>query len=390
MVKDSLVIVDKTLSKWIGEKVMRLISIDVLKEGMVLARTIWNEAGHPLLKKDVVINERIIQRLQQLNMHYLYIDDKISKGIEVQETVSTDIRNKAISTIKDSFQSINGLSPVNASYVLDQQSKAIVSIVDELLLAVRGNVEILTILTDAYLFDEYLYQHSFQVTLYSIAIARELGYSAEDLRLIGIGALLHDIGKLMVPKEILTKPERLTCEEFESMKQHTRYGFDLLRNLHSISLIVAHCAFQHHERIDGSGYPRGLVDFEIHPFAKIIGVADVFDAVTTSRVYREKMLPSQGLAILEAGAGTIYDARIVKALKRSVVHYPNGVILKLSDGRRGIVSRQNTLNPALPWIRIFEEQNQLLAATYEINLGSYPAVIIESVEVDYIAPLKIE
>lgn len=369
---------------------MRLISIDVLKEGMVLARTIWNEAGHPLLKKDVVINERIIQRLQQLNMHYLYIDDKISEGIEVQETVPTVIRNKAISTIKASFQSINGLNPLNASYVLDQQSKAIVTIVDELLLAVRGNDEILTILTDAYLFDEYLYQHSFQVTLYSIAIAKELGYSAEDLRLIGIGALLHDIGKIMVPKEILTKPGRLTCEEFETMKQHTRYGFDLLRNLHSISLIVAHCAFQHHERIDGSGYPRGLVDFEIHPFAKIIGVADVFDAVTTSRVYREKMLPSQGLAILEAGAGTIYDARIVQALEKSVVHYPNGVILKLSDGRRGIVSRQNTLNAALPWIRIFEEQNQLLTATYEINLVDYPTVFIESVESDYVGPSKIE
>ncbi|WP_433595361.1 HD-GYP domain-containing protein [Lysinibacillus xylanilyticus] len=369
---------------------MRLISIDVLKEGMVLARTIWNEAGHPLLKKDVVINERIIQRLQQLNMHYLYIDDKISKGIEVQETVPTVIRNKAISTIKDSFQSIDGLNPVNASYVLDQQSKAIVSIVDELLLAVRSNDEILTILTDAYLFDEYLYQHSFQVTLYSIAIAKELGYSAEDLRLIAIGALLHDIGKLMVPKEILTKPDRLSCEEFETMKQHTRYGFDLLRNLHSISLIVAHCAFQHHERIDGSGYPRGLVDFEIHPFAKIIGVADVFDAVTTSRVYREKMLPSQGLAILEAGAGTIYDARIVNALKRSVVHYPKGVILKLSDGRRGIVSRQNTLNAALPWIRIFEEKNQILTATYEINLVDNPNITIESIEVDYVVPSKIE
>ncbi len=369
---------------------MRLISIDVLKEGMVLARTIWNEAGHPLLKKDVVINEHIIQRLQQLNTHYLYIDDEISKGIEVQETVPTVIRNKAISTIKDSFQSINGCNPVNASYVLDQQSKVIGSIVDELLLVVRSNDEILTILTDAYLFDEYLYQHSFQVTLYSIAIAKELGYLAEDLRLIGIGALLHDIGKLMVPKEVLTKPEHLSSEEFETMKQHTRYGFNLLRNLHSISLIVAHCAFQHHERIDGSGYPRGLVDFEIHPFAKIIGVADVFDAVTTSRVYREKMLPSQGLAILEAGAGTIYDARIVKALKGSVVHYPTGVILKLSDGRRGIVSRQNTSNAALPWIRIFEEQNQLLTATYELNLVDYPTITIESVEVDYVVPSKIE
>jgi len=369
---------------------MRLISIDVLKEGMVLARTIWNEAGHPLLKKDVVINERIIQRLQQLNTHYLYIDDKISEGIEVEETVPTVVRNKTISIIKNSFQSIDGLSPVNASYVLDQQSKAILSIVDELLSVVSGNDEILTILTDAYLFDEYLYQHSFQVTLYSIAIAKELGYSAEDLRIIGIGALLHDIGKLMVPKEILTKPGRLTFDEFETMKQHTRYGFDLLRNLHTISLIVAHCAFQHHERIDGSGYPRGLVDFEIHPFAKIIGVADVFDAVTTSRVYREKMLPSQGLAIVEAGSGTIYDARVVNALKKSVVHYPNGVILKLSDGRRGIVSRQNTLDPAMPLIRIFEEQNQILAATYEINLVDHPTVIIESVEADYVVPSKIE
>ncbi|MGN4127141.1 HD-GYP domain-containing protein [Lysinibacillus sphaericus] len=369
---------------------MRLISIEVLKEGMVLGRTIWNEAGHPLLKKDVVINERIIQRLQQLNTHYLYIDDEISEGIEVMETVPPAVRNKTISTIKDSFQSLDGLNAVSASYVLDQQSKAIVSIVDELLSAVTCNNEILTILTDAYLFDEYLYQHSFQVTLYSIAIAKELGHSAEDLRLIGIGALLHDVGKLMVPKEILTKPGRLTHEEFEIMKMHTRYGFDLLRNLHSISLLVAHCAYQHHERIDGSGYPRGLVDFEIHPFAKIIGVADVFDAVTTNRVYREKMLPSQGLAIVEAGSGTIYDARIVNALKKAVVHYPNGVILKLSDGRRGIVSKQNPFNAALPWIRIFEEQNVLLSATYEINLVDYPTVTIASIGTDYIVPAKVE
>lgn len=194
----------------------------------------------------------------------------------------------------------------------------------------------------------------------------------------------------MVPKDILTKPGRLTNEEFEAMKMHARYGFDLLRNLHSISLLVAHCAFQHHERIDGSGYPRGLVDFEIHPFAKIIGVADVFDAVTTNRVYREKMLPSQGLAIVEAGSGTLYDARIVNALKRAVVHYPNGVILKLSDGRRGIVSRQNPLDAALPWIRIFEEQNQLLAATYEINLVDFPSILIENVETDYMVPAKVE
>ena len=168
------------------------------------------------------------------------------------------------------------------------------------------------------------------------------------------------------------------------MKMHTRYGFDVLRNLHSISLLVAHCAFQHHERIDGSGYPRGLVDFEIHPFAKIIGVADVFDAVTTNRVYREKMLPSQGIAIIEAGSGTLYNPMIVNALKKAVVHYPNGTIVKLSDDRRGIVSKQNPANPAYPWIRIFEEKDQLVSATYEINLVEFPNVRIEKVETDYI------
>ena len=97
------------------------------------------------------------------------------------------------------------------------------------------------------------------------------------------------------------------------MKKHARFGFDLLRNLHSVSLLVAHCAFQHHERIDGSGYPRGLVDFEIHPFAKIIAVADVFDALTSNRVYRKKMLPIDAIKLIQAGVGKRFDERVVEA-----------------------------------------------------------------------------
>ncbi|MEK4230477.1 HD-GYP domain-containing protein [Solibacillus sp. FSL H8-0538] len=363
---------------------MRLISINVLKAGMVVGRTIWNEAGHPLLQKDAVVSERIIDRLRQLNIRYLYIEDKISTGIEVEETVSPAKRIKAVKNITDSFIAVKQVKSGQASYVLDQQSKVIGSIVEDLLNSILDSKEILTVLTDAYLYDEYLYQHSFQVTLYSIAIAKEMGYSYEDLRLIGIGAMLHDVGKLLIPSEILFKPGRLTTEEFEVMKQHTRYGFDLLRNLHSVSLLVAHCAFQHHERIDGSGYPRGIVDFEIHPFAKVIGVADVFDAVTSNRVYREKMLPSQGIAIIEGGSGKIYDARVVEALKRSIVHYPNGCIVVLSDLRRGIVSKQNMDNPARPWVRVFQEDETMLTATYEMSLAEYPDVQVEKVETDYV------
>ena len=244
------------------------------------------------------------------------------------------------------------------------------------------------ILSDTLLYDDYIYQHSFQVTLYSLAIAKEMGYSESDLRTIGIGAILHDVGKMVTPSEILFKPGRLTNEEFETMKQHARSGFDILRNLHTVSLLVAHCAFQHHERIDGSGYPRALVDYEIHPFAKVIAVADVFDAVTSNRVYRKKMIPSQGIEIIEAGRGTMFDAKVVDALKKSVVHYPNGSILLLSDGRRGVVSKQNVDDAALPFIRIFEENNQLLNTTYQLNLIEEPNIAIEKVETEYILEVE--
>lgn len=277
---------------------MRLISINILKSGMKIGRTIYNEAGHPLLKADAIVSDRIIDRLKQLNIRYVYIDDLISSGIEVEESVPTEKRMKIVNQITDSFHKIKGLNFQDASLVLDKQSKVIGVIVDDLLDSILNSEEILTVLTDAFLYDEYLYQHSFQVTLYSLAIAKELGYSSNDLRNIGIGAMLHDVGKLMVPTSILLKPGRLSDEEYETMKHHTTYGFEILRNLHTISLLVAHCAFQHHERLDGSGYPRGLVDYEIHPYAKVIAVADVFDAVTSNRVYREKCCLRKGFVSL--------------------------------------------------------------------------------------------
>ena len=367
---------------------MRLLSTDVLKSGMVVGRTIWNEAGHPLLQKGIVVTEGILFRLKQLNIKYIYIEDKISYGIEIEETVKPAVRNKIIGEITETFHSVRKAKSGQPSFVLEQQSKAIGNIVEDLLDAVMNSEEMLTVLTDAYLYDEYLYHHSFQVTLYSLAIAKEMGCSYEDLRLIGIGALLHDVGKLLIPPDILLKPGRLKDEEYDIMKQHTRYGFELLRNLHSISLLVAHCAFQHHERLDGSGYPRGLMDAEIHPFAKIIGVADVFDAVTSKRVYRDKLLPAQGMALIEAGSGTIFSPGVVDALRRSVVHYPNGTILLLSDGRRGIVSRQNTEHPARPRVRIFEEDDKLLPATYEMNLADVPGILISKVELEYMTSVE--
>ncbi|RHW36801.1 HD-GYP domain-containing protein [Lysinibacillus yapensis] len=364
---------------------MRLISINVVKPGMVNGKTIWNEAGLPLIQRDVVLSDRLIDRLKQLKIQYVYIEDGISDGIAIEETVPIEVRKKAVKQITGSFHEIKGLRGKTAALVIDKKTKEIGKMVDDLLDCLLNSDEMLMVLTDTLLYDEYIYQHSFQVTLYSLAIAKELEYSRDDLKMLGLGALLHDVGKMQVPCEILFKPGRLTDEEFEIMKQHSRDGFEILRNLHTVSLIIAHCAFQHHERMDGSGYPRGLVGGEIHPYAKIIAVADVFDAVTSNRVYRNKMLPSQGIDIIQAGRGKIFDEKVVDAFLKSVVHYPNGTILLLSDGRRGIVVKQNMRNAALPSLRIFEENGQLLKSTYLFNLAEEANVSIEKVETDYIA-----
>lgn len=362
---------------------MRLISINVLREGMVVGRTIWNEAGHPLLHKDVTVTSRIVERLRQLNIQYLYIDDSLSAGIEIEETVEPKKRIEAVKNMTKAFGNVKQAKPNQATFVLDQQSKVIGLIVDDIMKSIINSKDVLMVLSDAYLYDEYIYQHSFQVTMYSIAIAKEMGYSSEDIRLIGIGALLHDVGKLLIPIEILLKPGSLTDDEYEEIKRHAQYGFDLLRSLHSLSLLVAHCAFQHHERIDGSGYPRGIKDNEIHPFAKVIAVADVFDALTSNRVYRKKMLPTEAIAIIAKDDGTKFDTRVVEAFKRSIVHYANGTIVLLTDGRRGIVSKQNLIDVTRPWIRIFEKENKLLGATYEICLSDYPEVYIKNIETEF-------
>lgn len=347
---------------------MRLISIKSLREGMILGRTIWNEAGHPLLQEDIEMTGRVIARLIDLNIPYVYIKDEMSKNIESLDSVPIEVRKKVVSDITKTFKSLQQVKRGGESYFLDQQSKVLYSIIDELLDNILEDENILTVLGDVFLYDNYVYHHSFQVTTYSIAIAKELNYSYEEIRQIALGALLHDVGKMLVPQEILFKPGKLSEEEFEEIRKHTTFGFDVLRNLHTVSLLIAHCAFQHHERLDGSGYPRGLIDFEIHPFAKIIAVADVFDAVTSNRVYKNKMLPSQGISILEAGKGTLYDTKVVDAFSRIIAHYPNGTTVILSDGSRAIISKQNKNTPYKPWARVFEQNGEMLKATYEVNL----------------------
>ena len=347
---------------------MILVSTNSLKPGKKLAKSVFNDNGQTLISEGVPLTERMIKRLNELGITFVYIQDGRTNDIEPSQPISSKLRSMAIETIENMFVEFQNEKTLSKSFVVEKTTRHLTKLIRSVLFEVKNSKELITLLSDVYTYDNYIFTHSLHVTLYTLAIGSELKLTEKQLEILGLGAILHDVGKMNVPVEILLKPGRLTDDEYIEVKRHTEYGFQLLRNVSTVPLVAAHCAYQHHERIDGSGYPRGITGEEIHHFAKVLAVADVFDAVTSNRVYRRAMLPHEGLEILYSGVGTLFDTKIVEAFRRAVVIYPVGLTVYLNDGRKGVVSKQNQGLSERPVIRILEENEQELEIPYEVDL----------------------
>ncbi|MFO1445294.1 HD-GYP domain-containing protein [Bacillus sp. Bva_UNVM-123] len=361
---------------------MRLVSAATVKPGAIIAKPIYNDKGQILLNKDVVLSEGIINRLQASGITNLFIKDERTDDIEYNGTVSDTLRREAIKVINSTFIDLQNNPKINSSFVIEKASKRFSELIRSLLTEINEKKELLTLLSDAYTYDNYIFTHSLNVTLYSLAIGMQLKLSQKELEILGTGAIFHDIGKLSVPLDILLKPDKLTEVEYLTIKKHADDGFQILRKVSTIPLLVSHCAFQHHERLNGSGYPRGIKGEEIHFFAKIIAVADVFDAVTSNRVYRKALLPHEGLEILYAGSGTLYDQSIVEAFHRAVAIYPVGITVRLNDGRKGIISRQNVGLGDRPIVRVLKHHAEEVVP-YEVDLKKELNLIITDCDTAY-------
>lgn len=346
---------------------MRLVATSSVEAGMILAKAIYNEKGQILLNEDVVLKKGIIERLQALGISYIFIKDKETEDINYNGTLSDSLRREAVQTINSTFQEIQKGPNATSSIVIEKASKRFSELIRNLISELNEKKELLTLLSDAYSYDHYIFTHSLNVTLYSLAIGMELKLTQKELEILGMGAIFHDIGKLKVPLDVLLKPGRLTEEEYVVIKQHAEDGFQILRKVQTIPLLIAHCAYQHHERLNGSGYPRGISSDEIHYFGKIIAVADVFDAVTSNRVYRKAMLPHEGLEVLYSGSGRLFEQKIIEAFRSSVAIYPVGITVKLNDGRKGVVCKQNTGFGYRPIVRVTECDGEKVEP-YEVNL----------------------
>lgn len=361
---------------------MRLISVHRCRPGMQLARSIYLDNGSVLLGSGVKLTQRMIDRLIMMNVSTIYIQDAITSDIVVEDIVSEETRRETMSVIFDIFKTVQtDRLKWRHTFTSPQYGRKFSRVINAVIDELKENRSVMNVLCSACASDLYIFSHSFNVALYSLAIAMNKGYAEKELGEIGMGAILHDVGKMAIPIEILNKPGKLTDEEYDLIKSHAVIGFEILRKQEGIPLLVAHCAFQHHERLNGSGYPRGLSKDEIHPYAQIIAVSDVFDALTTKRAYRSPMLPHEAMEMLYTGSGELYSADIVSELRETIALYPVGLEVKLSTGESGVVAKYNHGYPSRPVVRVLHnEAGERLASPYEVDLSRQLCIMITDCE----------
>jgi len=192
--------------------------------------------------------------------------------------------------------------------------------------------------------DEYTAQHSVNVCVLTVAFGRHLGVALPELNLLGMGALLHDIGKLRTPLEILNKPARLTADEFAVMREHPVHGRNILEAIPGMPAEVVDVAFAHHERLHGHGYPRGLVGNELSSWSKIVAIVDVYDAITSDRAYHDGLPATQALTKMYAWRERDFDPELMEQFIQCIGIYPIGALVELTSGEVGVVL---SINPRL-------------------------------------------
>lgn len=310
---------------------MRFISIYCLRDGMILGRNLYGKSEKLLLSQGQVLRKSYIEHIRELGYNGVYVEDGLSEDVEIEAVVNEELRMTAVTTVQNAF--ISTQNQDNIDRAMEDSRTVVQHLVNEIL----NNSNAMVNIVDMKVFDDYTFYHSVNVAILSLLVGVSMGLTQSELYRLGLGALLHDIGKVFVGQKIVDKPGQLTKEEMAKMQKHPTLGYEFLRDHSDLPVTAYVGALQHHERYDGSGYPAGLKGDEISKFARIIAVADVYDALNSDRPYRRAILPSNAMEYIMGGSGTYFDPRCVEVFTRKVAAFPLGTIVSLSNGMRAIV-----------------------------------------------------
>jgi HD-GYP domain-containing protein (c-di-GMP phosphodiesterase class II) len=370
---------------------MRLVMTRRLENGAVLATDVLTgRHGTPLLRKGTRLSNSYRDALMRSGINAVYVDDELGKGIDVPQILTERTRQEATSALAQAFRAaptvFGGGKTKMAPQLVEELGRIATMIANE----VSCCGDAVLALADLASSDLYTLQHSIDVTALGLLIGQRLfrergwidyrGKRSYDniekkLSQLGLGLLLHDIGKLAIPASVLNKPDKLDDDEWQLIRQHPIIGLELLPS-NLISAVSKTVIRSHHERWDGGGYPDGKNGTDIHQFARIAAVSDVYDAVTSERPYRGAAPAHVGVAVVRDGTNTAFDPEVVETFLKLVPPYPPGIEVTLGDGRRGIVANVSPPRLDRPTIRIAAEADGRHVTPYEVNLLEEPDIAI--------------
>ena len=335
-----------------------------LKTGMVTAQSIFNEKGAPFLVRGTPLTDRYIYRLRQLSIPELHVTS-LSSNFKLQpppDIVEERTRVQAVDNVAETFRE----AEENGRFDMTRLEKCADFLVRDIMAKKKNLVQI----TDIRLHDSYTFSHSVNVAVLSTMLGDLCGYSKRKLQIITLGGLLHDIGKLAVPTPILNKSGSLTAGEFKIIRRHPSEGRKILKELTSpIASILAIIAVQHHEHLDGSGYPYHVRGKSIHPYSRITAIADVYDALTSVRPYKRAYKPNVVYRMMMQNSPGHFDMDRLRLFFDNVAIYPVGTVMKTQLGY-AIVKKVVFGHTLAPVVIVFADKNgNLLKKPFGVNLA---------------------
>ncbi len=337
----------------------KFISTRAIKQGMVIDQAIIDRSGRILIARKTTLDEFLIDALQKMKITGIYIregeedpemDGDIELAPEIQvaiEKLTVEDRSKvklSESVKKRVSEGIKFLyHDTSAPNFIDTAANVTNSLVDSIMdnEAVALNIDTLKFS------DEYTFQHSVDVATIAMLIAKNSDMSEAEIQKIGMAGLLHDMGKSKIPNEILNKAGKLTEEEFAIMKNHSVFGYQILKEKGGIPQEVLMGVLQHHEKLNGKGYPMNVAVDKIHPYAKILSIADIYDALVTERPYKKAFSQQDAIEMIMAMTDEL-DITFMRSFLGIVILYPVNSIVTLSNGEKAKVLKNNPQYPLRP------------------------------------------
>lgn len=336
---------------------MLYVPTEHLRPGMVLSRDIWSYGSTfqtvPLLATGQVLTHQNIVRINAFGIAGAYIVNRATDYVQIQEVIDESTRNSALRDIKTAFDEFASAS----SMLHTDRVESLTAIARQLVMDILKNSDALVNLVDLKSYDDYTYRHCLSVSILTVLTGISMGMRNDDLDKLALSSMLHDIGKTCIPLSIINKPDKLTAQEMEVIKQHPLMATKLLPRMRQLTPKVVMGIEQHHERYDGTGYPYGLAGNKISKFGRLLAVADVYDALTSKRPYRRAMLPSEGIEYIMGNVDTHFDNDVVVAFLENVVAYPVGICVKLSNGKYAVVVKNRRGSVLRPVVRLLAPED---------------------------------